>query len=345
MPRVLCEKPLSFAGAGAGPSLVVREPEQLWLFDCGLDLEVLRVERAAIAERNRSANTRASYASDWRDFERWCGAAGVSPLPASPDTLSLYLVDLARRGRSVATVRRRVSSVNAAHLAAGFESPATAAVGGVLAGIARRLGTAPRRAKAALSVEDLRKVLAATDDDGPRGCRDRAVLVVGFASGLRRSDLVRLDLADVSIRREGLVLRVARSKTDQAGAGWLLGVHRGRYRATCPVLVLERWILERGDWPGPLFSQLSKPGDAILRKRMTGESVGDLVQAAAKRAGLDWRRYGAHSLRAGCATAGARNGAPDVAIMARTGHRSVAMLARYVRPGRLFELDPLRGVL
>jgi integrase len=245
----------------------------------------------------------------------------------------------------VGTIRRRVSSINAAHLAAGLGSPCDGSVREVLAGLARKLGTAPRRAKAALSADELRKLLRATDDDGPRGCRDRALLVLGFASGLRRSDLVRLDLADVSIKREGLVLRISRSKTDQAGAGRLLGVHRGRRRSTCPVMVLERWILERGEWPGPLFCQLSNPGDAILRKRMTGESVGDLVQAAAKRAGLDWRRYGAHSLRAGCATAAAAAGASDVAIMTRTGHASAAMLRRYVRPSRLFAIDPLRGVL
>ena len=208
------------------------------------------MRRAAMAERRRAENTRASYAWDWLDFSRWCDSAGRAALPCSPDTLSLYLVDLAGRGRVVATIRRRVSSINAQHLAAGLVSPATAEVGEVLAGIGRELGTAPRRAKAALGVEELRRLLAATDDDGPRGCRDRALLVVGFASGLRRSDLVRLDLADVSIKREGLVLQVARSKTDQAGAGWLLGVHRGRHRATCPVVLLQRWILERGGWPG-----------------------------------------------------------------------------------------------
>jgi integrase len=312
----------------------------------GVDLEALRVERAVIAERNRAANTRASYGWDWLDFERWCSAAGKTPLPAAGETLPLYLVDLARRGRAVATLRRRVSSIAARHLAAGLPSPASADVGEVLAGLVRRLGTAPRRAKAALSVEDLRAMLAAMDDDGPRGCRDRALLVVGFASSLRRSDLVRLNLADVSFKREGLVLRIARGKTDQVGAGLVLGVHRGKCRATCPVVQLERWILERGGAAGPLFCQLSKPGDAVRpHKRMTGEAVGDLVQEAARRAGLDWRRYGAHSLRAGCATAAAAAGASDVAIMSRTGHKSAATMGRYVRPGRLFDLDPLRGVL
>ena len=218
MPRVgVREKPSSFAGAAVGLALVRPPAEQLWLFDCELDLDGLRMERAAMAERRREANTRSAYAWDWLDFTRWCAAAGVKSLPASGDTLSLYLVGLARRGRALSTIRWRVSSISAAHLAAGLASPASAEVGEVLAGLARRLGTAPRHAKAALSIEDLRRVLAAIDDDGPRGCRDRAILVVGFASSLRRSDLVRLDLADVSVKREGLVLRIWRSKADQAG--------------------------------------------------------------------------------------------------------------------------------
>jgi integrase len=104
--------------------------------------------------------------------------------------------------------------------------------------------------------------------------------------------------------------------------------------------------LERGEAAGPVFCALSVPGDAILwRRRLSGDAVAAVVQAAAKRAGLDPSRYGGHSLRAGCATAAARAGASDVAIMSRTGHASAAVMGRYVRPGRLFDLDPLAGVL
>jgi integrase len=350
MPQVARWKP-SPPGAAVRLALVpFEEPRQLCLFDVGrsLDLEALRMERAAISEQKRAANTRSSYAWDWLDFTRWCAAFGREALPCSPDTLSLYLVDLAHRGRLVSTIERRVTSINAQHLAAGFASPAPPCgdVREVVAGLGRKLGRAPRNAKAALSVEDLRKLLDATADDGPRGCRDRTILLVGFASGLRRSDLVRLDLADVSFRREGFVLSISRSKTDQSGAGRLLGIPRGSHRGTCPVAALKRWILERGDKAGPLFCGLARPGDGVLpHRRMTGERVCELVQDAAKRAGLDWKRYGAHSLRAGCATAAAAAGASDVAIMSRTGHASAGMLKRYVRPGRLFAIDPLRGVL
>jgi integrase len=330
--------------AAAGRAAMAPEPEQLTLFDLGIDLQSLRRERAAMAERKRALNTRLAYESDWRDFAAWCASAGREALPASADTVSLYLVALAGRGRLPSTIGRRVVSIAAQHLAAGHASPATADVGEVLAGIRRKLGTAPVHRKAALSVDDLRLMLPACGD-GPRGARDRALLLVGFASGLRRSELAGLDLADVSIEREGLVLRVRRSKADQMGAGRMLGVHRGRRRSTDPVQAFEAWILERGEWAGALFCRLALAGDAVMRRRLSGRAVAEVVQAAARSAGLDASRYAGHSLRAGCATAAAAGGASDLAIMGRTGHKSAAMMGRYVRHGSLFAVDPLAGAL
>jgi integrase len=302
------------------------------------------MERAAIARKRWSENTRKAYAVDWRDFWAWCELHGLQALPASGDTLSLYAVSLARAGKLPSTIARRCAAVAAQHLGAGHASPLSADVREVIAGIGRKLGTESKLAKAALTVDDLRVMLPACGD-GPRGARDRALLLVGFASGLRRSNLAALDLADVVQRPEGLVLHIARSKTDQAGAGRRLGVFRGKHRATCPVRAFAAWVLERGDWAGPLFCRLSKPGDAVIRKRLSGDAVAELVQAAAKRAGLDPRRYGGHSLRAGCATAAAEGGASDSAIMARTGHKSAAVMGRYIRSGSLFAIDALAGVL
>lgn len=180
--------------------------------------------------------------------------------------------------------------------------------------------------------------------DGPRGARDRAVLLFGFASGLRRSELAVLDLVDVSSEAAGLVVQVWRSKTDQEGAGRVVGVHRGVRRATCPVRAVEAWLVERGPWPGPLFCRVSA-GGTVQRGRLSGASVAAVVKRAAERIGLDPARYGGHSLRAGCATAAAAGGASDTAIMGRTGHKSVAMVERYIRHGSLFAVDPLRGCL
>lgn len=322
-------------------------PEQLRLFDFELDLldlEVLRMERAELKQSRWSENTRKAYAEDWKSFERWCELAGRPALPASADTLSLYCVHLARLGKLPATINRRVAGVASRHLAAGHVSPVSGDVREVLAGIGRRAGTAPKHAKAALTVEDLRAILPALGD-GARGARDRALLLVGFASGLRRSELAALDVGDVTCRPEGLALHVARSKTDQAGAGRWLGVFRGRHRATCPVRALQAWLEERDAWAGPLFCVLTSPAGAVRHKRMSGWAVGEVVKQAARAAGMDATRYAGHSLRAGCATAASANGASDQAIMARTGHKSAAVMGRYVRYGSLFATDALAGVL
>ncbi len=308
------------------------------------------MERAAIAARKRSANTRRAYEADWSDFGRWCARAGRASLPASADTVSLYLVDLARRGLLLSTIQRRVTSIQARHLAAGLASPAPAGgeVREVLAGLRRRLGTEPPNRKAALSVVELRRMLDAEPGDAI-GARNRALLLVGFASGLRRSELAGLDLGDVEQRPEGLVLHVGRSKTDQEGAGRLVGVHRGRRRVTCPVRALRAWLDVRGSSAGPLFVRCVRRrrdrGVEVTGDRLQGAAVAVVVKAAARRAGLDAARVSGHSLRAGCATASAANHAPELAIMARTGHRSLAMLGRYVRHGSVFAVDPLAGAL
>lgn len=316
-------------------------PEQLRLFDLGVDVQALRRERAALAEDRRAAATRRAYAADWRDFERWAVDAGRGALPASGDTVSLYVVDLAR-SRSPATIERRLAAIAARHAGAGAASPVTGDVRELLGSVRRRLGTAPR-AKAAVCVADLVRMLGTCGDDA-HGARDRAVLLVGFASGLRRAELVALEVADVEVEPEGLVVRVARSKTDQEGAGRLFGVHRGRRASTCPVRAFEAWMRERGSWPGPLFCRLGY-GGAVTRRPLAAAAIAAIVQRAAGAAGLDPAKYGGHSLRAGCATAAAELGAAEGAIMARTGHRSAAMVRRYIRHGTLFAVDPLAGAL
>jgi integrase len=317
---------------------------RLFDFGRGVDLAVLRKERLVLMSSRWSANTKKAYAADWRCFVAWCEIAGRPSLPASSDTVQLYLVDSARHGRLPSTIGRYLCAISAEHLAAGFASPVDAGVREVLAGIGRHVGLAPQHAKAALSIEELRQLVLSCGP-GPRGDRDRALLLVGFASGLRRSNLAGLDLADVEVRPEGLVLRIVRSKVDQLGKGWEVGVFRGCHRWSDPVRAYSAWLQERGDWAGPLFCQLSNPGDAVTRRRLSGCAVAAVVRSAARRAGLDASRYAGHSLRAGCATAAAANGAPDLAIMRRTGHASLAMLSRYVRHGSLFACDPLAGAL
>ena len=172
-------------------------------------------ERArAYAEAARAPATLRAYAADWRGFSVWCAAHSVDALPASPQTVALFLADLPGRP---ATLRRKLAAIAVMHRAAGHESPtAHGMVRATLAGICRERGIAPRP-KTALLVGELRTVLA-TCGDRRIDVRDRALLLIGFAGALRRSELVGLDVGDVRFEGEGVVLRLCRSKTNQEGA-------------------------------------------------------------------------------------------------------------------------------
>jgi site-specific recombinase XerD len=333
----------SFGGA---PLYVVpREPEQLNLFGFGggVDLVALRKRRAELAAHAQAENTRRGYASDWGIFETWCERAGRAPLAATSDTVQLYLVGLAARGLLPATMERHAAAIAARHAAAGFRSPVDVDVREVLMGLRRELGAAHPHAKAALSIDDLRVMLARLPEDA-RGARDRALLLVGFASGLRRSEVAALDLADVRFERRGVLLLLDRCKTDQEGKGRCVGVHKGKHRETCPVRALRAWLVERGAWPGALFCFIDSHG-ALVRRHMTGQAVNTAVKSAARAAGLDVARIGAHSLRAGLVTAAGSNGVGTLAIMARTGHHDAKIVQAYMRPQTALAVDPLAGLL
>jgi integrase len=287
-----------------------------------------------------AANTQRARRTDWADFSAWCAAQGREALPATPDTVALYVTDRAATLKP-ATLTRRLGSVSLAHQAAGHESPTrTLPVRSVLKGVRRTHGTAPLRV-APLRVEELRRLVATCGKD-PAGLRDRALLLLGFAAALRRSELVGLDREDVTETAEGLVVTLRRSKTDQEGRGRQIGVPSGRRGATCPVWALRDWLAVAEITTGPLFVSINRHGQA--GGRLTAQSVALIVKARCAAAGLDPERFSGHSLRAGLATSAAAAGASERSIMAQTGHRSEAMVRRYIREGSLFRENAARAV-
>jgi integrase len=215
----------------------------------------------------------------------------------------------------------------------------------VLRGAKRAHGTR-EQGKAALEVSDLRLILKALPKTA-LGVRDRAILVFGFASGLRRSELAALDLAHVRFVSQGLRVSVGKGKTDQEGKGREIGIFPGKRAATCPVRVLRNWLLIRRRGPGPLFCRIGRRGEWHHGEleRLSGAAIAETVKRGVMLADLDPDLYGGHSLRAGCVATAAQAGVPESIIMLRTGHRSIATLARYVRPATLFSVDPLARAL
>lgn len=313
-----------------------------------VDLSEMRRKTEKLRAGSRAPNTRRAYESDWRHFTDWCESFPASPrcLPADPATVVDYIS--AHAGKlAVATIRRRLSSIARQHLSAGLANPAESdVVREVLKGLRRSDRRRPA-AKRAIGVAELRAMVRAVrrNESEALGVRDAALLLLGFAGGFRRSELVGLDLADVeAVKRRGVLLHVRWSKTDQVGRGRTVGVPFGQHEDTCPVRALRAWLAVRGKHDGPLF--VGARGDCVLtRERLSDRAVARLVKRAAELVGLDAREFSGHSLRAGLVTSAKEAGVSDTDIMHVTGHKSVQTLARYVRPSSALNVAPVAGLL
>jgi site-specific recombinase XerD len=267
---------------------------------------------------------------------------GFDPLPAAPETVALYITSLVDQGRKASTIQRRLTAISQAHKTAGYATPTTSpGVRAVWSGIRREHGTA-QAGKAPVMTVDLRAMVE-TLPDSLSGLRDRALLLVGFAGGFRRSELVALDTADVEETADGLVVTIRRSKTDQDGQGRRIGLPYGSNPATCPVRALRAWGEASGIIEGPLFRPINRHGQ-LQDRRLTAQSVALVVKRVAEAAGLDPARFSGHSLRSGLATSAAAAGVSERSIMNQTGHKSVVMVRKYIREGSLFRDNAAAGV-
>jgi integrase len=180
-----------------------------------------------LAQKAAAPATLRAYRADWRHYAAWCAQAGFTPVPTDPATVGAYLASLAET-HAPSTIRRRLSAIGKMHRFNDLPwNPAHRAIQGPLQGLLRT-HRRPARKAAALTVEMLRQLLA-TCDDSARGRRDRALLLLGFAGALRRSELVALQVEDVVPTAGGLRLRVGRAKTDQTGQGAEIGIPRGKH--------------------------------------------------------------------------------------------------------------------
>ncbi|SCW92184.1 Phage integrase family protein [Sphingobium faniae] len=179
--------------------------------------------------------------------------------------------------------------------------------------------------------------------DRPIDMRDRALLLIGFAGAFRRSELVGFDCDDVEHVRQGIVLHLRRSKTDQTGQGRKIAIPHGRTR-WCPVRHLTDWLTHAGIEEGPIFRGMGRHG-RIAPTRLSADAVAAILKRRVQAVGFDPATFSGHSLRAGLATSAAIAGASSWKIRQQTGHKSDAMLARYIRDGDMFTDNAAGAVL
>ena len=304
------------------------------------EMDRLRAERNRIcAAANLAPQTISGYAYDWRMFGEWCALMGLASLPATTDTVALYLTWLLSDGKKISTVRRRSAAIAHYHGDAGHSSPINEDTRSLVTGAQRLRAEKPRQMRP-LSLAQLDAISSHLAGDGrARALRDRALIVVGWASALRRSNIAALDLSDIEMVEEGIVVSIAREKQDQQGRGRLIGIPRGAGLHTCPVKCLEDWIAVRGRAEGPLFPRLNPKHRG---GPMDGNCVFRVVRRCVKLIGLDPNdRYGGHSLRAGFITAAGEAGVGELLIASQSGHRNMQTLRKYFRRTELFRSNAL----
>ena len=308
------------------------------------------------ARANRAPNTYRAYRAAWRRFAEWCEAEGRSALPADPLTVADYLAFAAQaqkdsqerkdkerkdEARKVSTLGVHLAAIRAAHKAAGHPDPtADERVAATMRGI-RRIHGQPPTQREPLTLDDLRAMLRTCDDD-LAGLRDRALLLVGFAGALRRSEIVALDVEHV--RLNGVLrITIARSKTDQEGQGITKTIPRLADAELCPVRALRAWLDAAGIASGPMFRSVNRWGK--VGARLSAYDVARIVKRRAQAAGLDARLLAWHSLRAGFATQAALAGLDPIAIAEVTGHRNLNTLRKYIRAAGRVQADAISRVM
>jgi len=303
---------------------------------------LLLIEQAKDYSKNaKSANTLKSYRKDWEHFTNWCETFSLNSLPANEDTFALYLSALAIDGYKASTIQRRMSAISVAHSVAGFESPTTSKVKVVWAGIKRSIGTA-EKGKLPIVIDTLKAILQ-TLPQSLSGTRDRALLLIGFAGALRRSELVSLDVNDINITNEGLILNLRSSKTDQEGQGTPIGIPYGEFESSCPVRSYIAWLKASGIEYGPVFRPINRHGQ-LSDKRLSDRAVALIVKRWISEVGMNESDYSGHSLRSGLATSAAMLGKSERSIMEQTRHTSTTMVRRYIRMGSLFNENAAKNI-
>jgi site-specific recombinase XerD len=256
--------------------------------------------------------------------------------------VAAYLASEAEAGLKPSTLGVRCAAIGHAHKLAGHQSPTSAdEVKGTLAGIRRAVGAAPNRRAPAIA-EITRDMAKAAPAGKVKGLRDRALLLLGFAAALRRSELVALDVADLEETDEGFRVTIRRSKTDQEGVGATIAVIRGG--AWCPVRAVNAWLDAAGITEGAIFRPIRK-GGKVRDQRLSPQAVCELVKQHAAAIGLDATTFGAHSLRSGFPTSAARRGASIFKMRDVSRHKSLDVLQAYVRDADMFRDHAGAGLL
>ena len=310
------------------------------------DIKKLQDETLKNLRSSKSVNTVRAYKSDFEDFTLFCIKNGFKSLPTEPKIVSLYLTYLSSKNVRTSTIKRRLVSIGVIHKMKGhyLDTKHPIIVENFM-GIKRLKGIS-QNGKKPLLINDLKEiinVINTQEEPELKKLRNKALLLLGFAGGFRRNELVSLNFEDLDFVFEGVKIKIKRSKTDQFGEGFMKGIPHFENYLYCPVKNLKNWLNISKIKKGPIFVRFSK-GVNLTNIRLTDQSVALIIKEYLTKAGVDNKNYSGHSLRSGFATSAAEAGAEERSIMAMTGHKSSEMVRRYIKEANLFKNNALSKI-
>ena len=298
------------------------------------DIKALQEETLLNLKSSKASNTIRAYKSDFSDFGLFCAKNGFKSLPSEPKIISLYLTHLSTKDIKMSTLKRRLVSIGVIHKLKGhyLDTKHPSIIENIM-GIKRRKGS-HQKSKKPLLIKDLKILIKAIDESKEkniRKIRDKALVLIGFSGGFRRSELVDIEYEDIEFVKEGVKIFIKRSKNDQSGEGMTKAIPYFDNINFCPVKALNKWVVEAELKEGKIFN-------------ISDKSVALIIKKYANCAGLDANKYAGHSLRSGFATSTAESGAEERNIMAMTGHKSTEMVRRYIKEANLFKNNALNKI-
>ena len=296
------------------------------------DVKNLEIETLNNLKNSKAHNTLRAYQADFKDFSAFCSKNGLNSLPSEPKIIAIYLTYLSSFSK-YSTLKRRLASIKVIHKLKGhyidIKHPIIAEN---LMGIKRKMGV-KQTAKKPLLINDLKSIIKVINKEknNSKKLQNKALLLIGFSGGFRRSELVSIEYDDLDFVTEGVKIIVRRSKTDQTGLGMIKAIPYFDNKNYCPVTSLKNWINFSKIDNGKIFN-------------ISDKTVALTIKKYALLAGLDHNRYAGHSLRSGFATSTAETGADERSIMAMTGHKTTQMVRRYIQESNLFKNNALNKI-
>ena len=310
------------------------------------DLKALHEETLNNLKSSKAINTIRAYKSDFKDFGAFCAKHSFKALPTEPKIVALYLTYLSGKDAKMSTLRRRLVSIGMMHKLKGYylDNKHPVIIENLM-GIKRTKGSI-QRGKKPILLNQLKAIINVINQEKIeeiKKIRDKAIILVGFGGGFRRTELISIDHEDLEFVTEGVKITIKRSKTDQFGEGMTKGLPYFANETYCPVSHLKKWIEISNIKDGAIFRRFVK-GSLLTSSRLTDQSVVLLIKRYLELAGIENKNYSGHSLRSGFATVSAESGADERSIMAMTGHKTTQMVRRYIKEANLFKNNALNKI-